>query len=47
MSLIPIRTHLARVRGDLTMISTLEALTLTGLISVGIWTLIGVTIFGT
>ncbi len=47
MSSVPLQAQVARQRGDLTTLSTLETLAVTSLISVGIWALIGVTIFTT
>ena len=43
----PLRARSKHKRGDLTTLSTLETLIVTGQICAGIWVLIGVTIFGT
>ena len=47
MPLLPSRAPSATNRGDLTNLSIIDATILVCLISVGIWTLIGLTIFGT
>ena len=47
MPSVPLPAHSKRQRGDLTTLSTLETLILTGQICAGIWVLIGVTIVGT